>query len=461
MSTSKHLHACMAKSVIFDRNVSLECRSSNNTDLFLPNANGRNGQFLSIIDGRMKWVDPPNSDIIKLSGYTHINPDVNNAIITIDYQAKHDDPHPIALIGKNGDFERIINYYFIKLTTDQVSLMITTKANLNNLKFSNLTGVYRNIKAINSSNGMLMVVYINQNNRVILNKCMTEDGDGYFICNETDIIVPANVLDIYPLHDKKLGIVHNDHDNNVNFTSCNLPDGNGVKTTVIIDNCKVSIIKLVATRTETIVISYITDNGCLYYAYFVNDIWQIKMLSNNIKVVCGYLDMITFNGQSIGIIYYNINHELNFVFTTDILDETAWKYVYIDNIEQFNQIQLLHLDNNNCLVLIGNKIYYHNKSVSFDDIRTVSIIKLNNNHLCLIGTNSQGLYSYVFNYNNDSIVSKGLILANDKIIETSILYTSTGSLIISYLTDQPGILVSPFDDRFAYDLDVTINCLIK
>ena len=467
----KHSQGCVTNSILFSNNMELKCYSSTNKTLYLPGANGRDGQFLVIIDDHMKWIDPPNPDIIRLSASADIKADQLNCLIEISYEAKHDNPHPICTLQGEGDLQRIINYHLVNISTSDVKIIVNTNANLINTKFNRLSGIYRNMKAINSSNGMLIIVYINQDGRVILNKCMTEDGDGYFVCNETDIIVPINALDIYPLHEKKLGIVHNDGDYNVIFTSCNLPDGNGIKTNVVIDNCPVSVIKLVSTRTEVIVISYIASDGYLYYGYLTDSFnisnpngWTIKMLPTDVKIVGGYLDMITFNGQSIAMLYYTINKELMLVYTTDTIDNGSWNFKLIGPVDDYRSIQLTHLENNEFIVLYGNKVYYHNKSTSFDLIKgTATLITSEGNQFTILGIDiNNHLYSYTYNYIEDLILNQGQISNIDNIVETQLLYTSTGALINSYLTDQtPGVVVSPFPDRFAYDVSVNINCLIK
>lgn len=465
MSNVKHSNGCVANSIIFSNKVTFECSSSTNTTLFLPNANGREGQFLAIINGRMKWIDPPNPDIIRLSESIEIKGDQAQSNIEIPYQSKHDDPHPICTIQGEGDLERVINYHLTDLSTSNVSILVNTHANSINTKFNGVKGLYRNMKAINSSNGMLIIVYINDHNRVILNKCMTEDGDGYFIYNETDIIVPINVLDIYPLHDKKLGLAHNDQENNIIFTSCNLPDGNGIRTQVVIDNCPVNIIKLVSTRTEVIVVSYITADGYLYYGYSIdNNKWNIKMLPTDGKIAAGYLDMITFNGQSIAILYYTINKELMLVYTTDTIDNGSWNFKLIDIVPNYQSIQLLHLENNEFIVVYYNKVYYNNTSIIFDQIKsTPTMIISDGGQFVILGIDHNNYpYSYQYDYLNGKIINEGIIVNLPNIVESQLLYTSTGTLINAYLTDQtPGVVISPFNNRFAYQVDLNINCLIK
>lgn len=464
----KYSHGCTANSIVFGGEVTLTCASSKDTTLVLPSANGRLGQFLVIVDGRMKWVDPPNPDLIRLSQSVQLKADQSNIIHTFDYISPHDDPHPICSIIGDGDLERIINYHFININTSSIEVKLNTKANIINTKFNNVKGMYRNMKAINSSNGMLIIVYINEANKVILNKCMTEDGDGYFSYNETDIIVPINVLDIYPLHDKKLGIAHNDVDHNIIFTSCNLPDGNGIKTHIVIDNCPANVIKLASTRSETIVISYITSDGYAYYAYAKNiSEWTIKMLPTNIKTVNGYLDMITFNGQSVAILYYTINKELMLTYTTDQIEDGIWNHKYIDTVTSYKAIQLIHLENNEFIILCGNKIYntLDGTTKTFDYIQSAaSIIIAEGNLLIITGIDINGqLYSYTYDYYNKIILYQGIIVNHTpSIIETQIMYTTTGTLINSYLNDQSaGVIISPFKHRFAYDLEVNINCLVK
>lgn len=149
-TTSRRSRSIVTNEIVFDGNIHLTCSSSANKRLILPSYNGRPDQFLAIInqDGnsKMKWVDPPNIDLIRLNQTIFVDGIQSKNIVNFNYQAHHDDVHPIASIICSGDMERFINYYFTTITFSKITMILNFRANIINTKFNHVNGLCRNMK---------------------------------------------------------------------------------------------------------------------------------------------------------------------------------------------------------------------------------------------------------------------------------------------------------------------------
>lgn len=456
----------ITNSLILKSKLILECIGAPSSELILPSSSGRAGQYLALINGELRWIDHPDADAYYVEHNLEIPPDQSEYIVTTDYTSEHSNVYPIVSLSSTGDTNRYISHHLIQNT---YNVVISTKANMINRKFSNLSGLYRNLKVIQISNGMLMIALINESNELVLYRCLSQDGDGAFISNLTNIIIPINIIDIQPLPNKRLGIVHNDAQNNIILTSCNLPDGNGVRQTTVVDSTPITIIKLVTCLNDMIVISYISRDGYLYYSYMNPDVhasFKVELLNSN-QVILGILDTISYSGKSVAIGYYHRSvfdtdsYDLMLSFNDDVSVNSGFSTTLVRTTQSTDDIRILHHLDDEFLIISGRYLYYQNNAHSFD-LNVISAKMIDHSQVCLVGIQNTFPYFYTYDYIRGDVIAEGIIASVPNIIEMELFITSTYYCILAYLNnDEPGVIVSSFRDRFAQIININMKYLIK